>query len=105
MTAAATAFESLGPALLAEGAKREQMMGSPMFSVNGKMFACLSNERLGVRLGGGTAELDEALALEGATFFSPGNSDRVWRDWVSLPLGVIDAWPGVALRALHNRLA
>ncbi|RFA16659.1 hypothetical protein B7R22_04110 [Subtercola boreus] len=102
-------FEALGAELLARGAERSQMMGRPMFAVNGRMFACLSNDRLGVRLGAGTPELGDALALPGATLFSPGapkngGAHRVWRDWASLPSSAADAWPDVASLALRHRL-
>ncbi|RFA08601.1 hypothetical protein B7R54_04680 [Subtercola boreus] len=98
------AFEALGGELRAQGAERGRMMGRPMYAVNGKMFACLSNERLAVRLGAGTAALDIALALPGATLFHPGDSNRTWRDWAALPLSAASAWPEFAGQALHNRL-
>lgn len=99
------AFDSLADELLQQGARREQMMGRPMFSIDGKMFACLSNDRLGLRLGRGTADLDEALRVADATLFSPGGSDRVWRDWVSLPASAAAVWASFASRALEHRIA
>ncbi|MDF2444001.1 MAG: hypothetical protein JWR01_2204 [Subtercola sp.] len=101
-------FEALAAELLEQGAERSQMMGRPMFAVNGRMFACLSSDRLAVRLGAGTPELDDALALPGATLFSPGNAKsggahRVWRDWASLPVSAAEDWHDFANLALHHR--
>lgn len=85
-------FDELATSLAADGATRSQMMGRPMLSIGGKMFACLDGPVLAVKLGRTTPEFEEALDLPGACVFSPGQSTRNFLDWVALPLDAVDDW-------------
>jgi hypothetical protein len=96
---AAAEFDDLASRLTVHGATRAQMMGRPMLSVGGKMFACLDGPVLGVKLGRETPEFAEALGLPGAAVFSPGNSKRNFLDWVALPVDAVDDWERFAMAA------
>lgn len=93
------AFESVAAGLDGAGIRRGRMMGRPMLSIDGRMFACLLEEGLTVRLGEGNDHFERALALPGAVVFSPG-AGRVFRDWVVVPAEHGDAWPALADAAL-----
>ena len=92
-------FDELAALLAADGAVRSQMMGRPMLSSGGKMFACLDGPVLAVRLGRGTAEFEEAIDVPGASVFSPGQK-RNFLDWVALPLDAVDDWERYARAAM-----
>ena len=83
---AAVEFEKLASILERHGANRSQLMGHPMLTLEGRMFACLDGPTLAVRLGRWTEEYEGALDLPGASIFSPGRSGRTFNDWVSLPV-------------------
>ena len=93
-------FDELAASLASDGATRSQMMGRPMISLGGKMFACLDGPVLGVKLGRSTPEFEEALDLPGASVFSPGESKRSFRDWVALPVDAVDDWEPYARSAM-----
>ncbi len=94
-------FDELAGRLAIEGATRGQMMGRPMLSVGGKMFACLSGPVLAVKLGRSTEEFAAALDLPGADVFKPGgDSKRSFLDWVALPLDAVDEWERYARAAM-----
>jgi hypothetical protein len=93
-------FDELASTLAAEGATRSQMMGRPMLSIGGKMFACLDGPVLGLKLGRSTAEFAEALDLPGASVFSPGEGKRNFLDWVALPLDTVEEWERYARAAM-----
>ncbi len=96
-------FDELATSLAMHGATRSQMMGRPMLSIGGKMFACLSGPVLAVKLGRSTDEFAEALDLPGAAVFKPGgDSQRSFHDWVALPLDSIDEWERFAAAALTH---
>lgn len=97
---AAGAFDALAAALAPLGARRAQMMGRPMLSVDRRMIACLDDGVLGVRLGAGSPAHTAALRRPGAAVFSPGGRGRTFRDWVGLPLAAADHWEDAALDAL-----
>jgi hypothetical protein len=73
-----------------------QMMGRPcLFLVTQgrrQMLACLDAEVLGVRLGRTTDAFAEAMAVPGATVFSPGAGRRAFADWVALPATEHAGW-------------
>jgi TfoX/Sxy family transcriptional regulator of competence genes len=71
---------------------RGRMMGRPILTRDGTMFACLNGEVLGVKLGAGTPEHAAALAIPGAELFDPSTKGRPFKDWVSLPLDAADDW-------------
>jgi hypothetical protein len=74
------------------GIVRGRMMGRPILSRDGTMFACLNGDSLGVKLGAGTPEHTGALAVPGAELFDPGGVGRPFKDWVSLPLDASAEW-------------
>ena len=92
-------FEALAEGLEGAGIRRGRMMSRPMLSIDGRMFACLLDDGLTLRLGAGSAPYERALALPGATVFSPG-AGRVFRDWVVVPLAHATTWPELADVAL-----
>lgn len=101
MTGADDAFDDLAGSLVPQGARRGTMMGRPMLSLGGKMFACLNAGMLGLKLGAGSESHTAALAVPGATLFSPGK-DRVFKDWVSLPADQADDWERFAVDAMEK---
>ncbi len=98
---AAREFDALAEALAEQGAARSRMMGRPMLTLDGRMFACLDAGMLGLRLGEQNPAHAEALALPGAEIFSPGQGRR-FRDWVSLPVDRADDWERFAVAAMHH---
>jgi hypothetical protein len=99
---AAAEFEELATTLQVHGASRSEMMGRPMLTLDGRMFAFLDGATLAVRLGRWTAEYEHALDVPGASIFSPGASGRTFNDWVSLPLGAVHQWRRFATAALSH---
>ena len=95
-------FDDVVVALEPLGARRAKMMGRPMLALGSKMFACLEGDRLAFRLGRDTPEFAAALALPGAQLFSPGASNRVFKDWVALPIARADDWERFAVAALAH---
>lgn len=102
MTDANARFDALAGALATQGADRRKMMGRPMLAIGGKMFACLDKGMLAVRLGAGSEWHARAMAVPGAIPFSPGESGRSFRDWVSLPVAHSAQWEDFALVALER---
>ncbi|PJJ72871.1 hypothetical protein CLV46_2448 [Diaminobutyricimonas aerilata] len=92
-------FEAVAEGLEGAGIRRGRMMGRPMLSIGGRMFACLVDGGLTLRLGAGSASYARALALPGAVVFAPG-ADRVFRDWVVVPVAHATTWPEFADAAL-----
>ncbi len=86
-------YDAMADDLVARGARRAQMMGRPILKVGSTMFAAhVAGDRLAVKLGRDSAEHAEALALPGATVWSPGDSGRLFHDWVALPPEQEDHW-------------
>lgn len=81
------------------------MMGRPMLSIDGRMFACLDGDVLGIRLGAEAEEHREALELPGAALFSPGDKGRVFRDWVAIPTASAAHWEEFATAAMVRIIA
>ena len=98
-------FEELAAVLEKTGANRSEMLGRPVLAIESRMFACLDNTDLAVRLGRWTAESEAALDVPGASIFSPGNSARTFNDWVSLPLDSAAVWQRFAMDALVHVMA
>jgi hypothetical protein len=98
-------FEELAAVLEKNGVSRSEMLGRPVLAIEGRMFACLDNTDLAVRLGRWTAESEAALDVPGASIFSPGNSGRTFNDWVSLPLEAAGVWQRFASDALAHVMA
>jgi hypothetical protein len=86
-------YEAIADDLVARGATRAQMMGRPILKVGSTMFAAhIGGDRLAVKLGRDSAEHAEALGLPGASVWSPGDSGRLFYDWVALPADQEDHW-------------
>ena len=86
-------YEAMADDLVARGATRAQMMGRPILKVGSTMFAAhVGGDRLAVKLGRDTAAFAQALALPGAAVWSPGDSGRLFHDWVALPASLEDEW-------------
>ena len=89
-------FDLLVSELGDPGIVRGRMMGRPILSRGGTMFACLNGDSLALKLGAGTPEHTGALAVPGAELFDPGGKRRPFQDWVSLPLGAAAEWAPLA---------
>jgi hypothetical protein len=98
-------FEELAATLEKTGAIREEMLGRPVMSIEGRMFACLDGTDLAVRLGRWTSEYEAAQDVPGSSIFSPGTSGRTFNDWVSLPLEAAGVWQRFAMDALSHVMA
>jgi hypothetical protein len=98
-------FEELATALEGLGATRSEMLGRPMMTLEGRMFACLDGTDLAVRLGRWTSEYEAAQDVPGSSIFSPGTSGRTFNDWVSLPIESAGVWQRFALAALSHVVA
>lgn len=86
-------FDSLSYDLLGAGATPSTMFGKRSLTINGKAFACLKGDLLAFRLGAGSHEHQEALALPGAELFDPSGRAHPFKDWVAIPVANADQWP------------
>ncbi|MFB2600188.1 hypothetical protein ACEXQE_20555 [Herbiconiux sp. P17] len=71
---------------------RSRMMGRPILTRSGTMFACLNGDSVGFKLGAGTPEHSGALEVPGAELFDPSGKGRPFKDWVSIPLDEAEQW-------------
>ncbi|UDY34684.1 hypothetical protein [Dermatobacter hominis] len=103
--ATAAAFDRLAETF-GDVLTRGQMMGRPcLFLADGgrrRMLACLDAEVLGVRLGRTTDAFADALALPGASVFSPGSGRKQFKDWVGLPAVASERWEPLVAQALES---
>jgi TfoX/Sxy family transcriptional regulator of competence genes len=81
--------------------EKAQMMGMPSLKRNGKLVAGLWKETIAFKLPN-AAEREEALALEGAALFDPGERGRPFKEWVAVPAAHADRWPELADKALRG---
>jgi TfoX/Sxy family transcriptional regulator of competence genes len=81
--------------------ERAQMMGMPSLKRNGKLVAGLWKGTMAFKLPD-SAEREEALALEGAALFDPGERGRPFKEWVAVPAAQADSWPELAEKALRG---
>ncbi|BDZ47223.1 hypothetical protein [Naasia aerilata] len=89
-------------AALGPDVKRSQMMGRPCITTGGKMVACLTQDRLAVKLGRDSDVFASALRLDGAMVFEPGPG-RQFKDWVAVPLSEADEWVRLAVAAVEHQ--
>jgi hypothetical protein len=47
------------------------------------------------------AQREQALALDGAALFDPGERGRPFKEWVAVPHTHADRWPALADQALR----
>lgn len=97
--AAEDAFTRIHEALLPEGIARMRMFGRPALTVGGKIFACLSDGVLGVKLRSDPDAHAAAMRQPGAEPFAPAKG-RTFASWVGFPLAQEDAWLPMARLAL-----
>jgi len=81
---------------------RSRMMGRPILTHDGTMFACLNGDSVGFKLGAATPEHAGALAVPGAELFDPSGKGRPFKDWVSIPLEEAEQWLPFAECALMH---
>jgi TfoX/Sxy family transcriptional regulator of competence genes len=81
--------------------ERAQMMGMPSLKRNGKLVAGLWKETMAFKLPD-AAEREEALELDGAALFDPGERGRPFKEWVAVPSSHADRWPELAEKALRS---
>ena len=81
--------------------ERTQMMGMPSLKRNGKLVAGLWKETMAFKLPA-AAEREEALGLDGAALFDPGERGRPFKEWVAVPSAHADRWPELADKALRG---
>lgn len=95
-------FDELVDECRPRGAEPASMFGKRSLKAHGKGFACLKGDAVAFRLGEGTPEHAEALALDGAELFDPSERDRPFKDWVSVPLVHSGVWGRLAQVALDR---
>jgi hypothetical protein len=77
-----------------------QMMGMPALKRGGKLWVGFWKDEMVFKLVD-QAERDQALALDGAHLFDPGERGRPMKEWVSVPQVHEREWPQLAERALR----
>jgi hypothetical protein len=93
-------YDEIAERLAAEhGAMPSHAFGMPALKAGGAMFAGLAGEEMTFKLGAGTPEHAEAMALPGAHPFDPSGRDRPFKDWVQVPATHADRWQDLAEQA------
>jgi hypothetical protein len=96
-------FEELCDDLLAQHAdlERTKMMGMPSLKRNGKLVAgfLATDDAMVLKLTDPAAHA-EALAIDDACLFDPGDRGRPFREWVVVPSAHAAHWPRLAAAAL-----
>jgi hypothetical protein len=77
-----------------------QMMGMPALKRGGKLWVGFSKGEMVFKLVD-QAERKQALELDGAHLFDPGERGRPMKEWVSVPQTHEREWPKLAERALR----
>jgi hypothetical protein len=95
-------FDEIAVDLVAQNADvtLSQMMGMPALKKGGKLWVGFWKDEMVFKLTD-EAELERALALEGAHLFDPGERDRPMKEWVVVPQAHEREWPQLADRALR----
>ena len=98
---ASARFEEIVDDVLARhgDVERTQMMGMPSLKRNGKLVAGLWKDTMAFKLPD-AAEREQALALEGAALFDPGERGRPFKEWVAVPSAHADRWLELTEKAL-----
>jgi hypothetical protein len=81
---AETVFADLLAELSDAGAVGGTMFGARALMLQKKAFACLSGDRIALKLGAGTPEHAEALAQPDAELWDPSGVHRPFKDWVAV---------------------
>jgi hypothetical protein len=77
-----------------------QMMGMPALKRNGKLWVGFWKGEVAFKLTD-PALREQALAIEGARLFDPGERGRPMMVWVVVPEAHADRWPQLAEQALR----
>jgi hypothetical protein len=77
-----------------------QMMGMPALKRDGKLWVGFWKGEMVFKLAD-PAEREQALALEGAHLFDPGERDRPMKEWVVVPEKHAKRWPQLTEQALR----
>lgn len=93
-------YEKLGPA----GVARARMFGRSTLTIDGKIFACLSEGIFGAKLRSDRDAYDTAMQMPGAHPFSPATKGRAFGGWVGFPVEQESAWLPMARTALAAML-
>jgi hypothetical protein len=93
-------LDGLAADVAPDGVSVGAVFGKRALKAYGKAFACLKGDELAFRLGDGSAEHAEALALDGAALFDPSARDKPFKDWVAVPVAHAGTWSGFARAAL-----
>ncbi len=93
-------FDNFADELAVRGATTGAMFGKRALKAGGTAFACLKGDLLAFRLGAGTPEHAQALALAGTEPFDPAGNGRPFRDWVAVPATHSARWRQLAESAL-----
>jgi hypothetical protein len=101
-TASEQAYERLVADLSGRGVTAGQMFGKPTLKVGTRSVACLYNEGMAFKLGEGTDEHIQALALTGANLFDPSGTGRAMKDWVWVPVEHVKHWLEFADAAVYR---
>jgi hypothetical protein len=79
--------------------EKTQMMGMPSVKRNGKLVVGFWKDTMVFKLPE-AAQREQALALDGAALFDPGERGRPFKEWVAVPHRHADRWPALADQAL-----
>lgn len=96
-------FDELAELFAPQGVTAGSMFGKRALMLDGKGVACLKGEMLAFKLGDGTREHAEALAVPGAELFDPSGKHRPFKDWVAIPASASELWPEQLTAALSRR--
>ena len=96
------AYERLVADLSGRGVTAGHMFGKPTLKIGTHSIACLYNEGMAFKLGAGTSEHVEALALRGAGLFDPSGTGRQMQDWVWVPVEHAKHWVEFADAAVYR---
>jgi hypothetical protein len=91
-TTSEQAYERLVADLSGRGVTAGQMFGKPTLKVGTRSVACLYNDGMAFKLGAGTDQHAEALALAGANLFDPSGTGRAMKDWAWVPVRHAKHW-------------
>lgn len=98
------AYDEIADELVSENPDVQlgQMMGMPCIKAGGKMIAGIWEEEMVFKLPDETVR-EQALALEGAHLFAPGERGRAFKGWVQVPAAHMGEWAKLADEALRLR--
>lgn len=81
--------------------EKTQMMGMPSVKRNGKLVVGFWKDTMVFKLPN-AAQREQALALDGAALFDPGERGRPFKEWVAVPRAHADRWSALAEQALSG---